>query len=555
MLMNENYKNTLDEAVEENSDLTFKDTENYFYKKWKRFMDYQDPNESYVEQGMKLIREEYRKEFERYNQTYPSAIPFNRFKPFIEESILFKIFREMPKGGLLHVHSAAALSLDGLLDLLKEWDGNTIYIACGEHNGRNLLQGTLFMQVPGIVMEGILPLKEFLGRSGAQTALREWLSLENPEKTERIPYIWDEFNRIFIRTSSLFSNKRFYYEYHKRFFKECIRDRIDYVELRCGFQEFDSKRNAEHELEVWGNTPRFLSVLKKAAAAAVKEIKAEGGRKGELRIRVILCARRDLDAWVLPDKEKLLKKIDAAIIWKQDPDYSQLIAGFDCVSEEDRGKNTYSYYKNIFYENALSGHEDTGQAEEIRARFHIAPRERIKFMNLMLHAGESLWMEQDNMVDVKVACRTRIGHGFQMVHFPGVVQSYLDVDGDSFSPGGPVLELCPISNQLLRYFPDLRAHSAYILAKMGVPFVLGNDDPQILGNPGLSYDFWEFYMASDGGMSLIKGLVFTAYMFRCADVLGQDIADFTEDDYGRCLDAFNETQWSVFLQAARRLLQ
>ena len=47
-----------------------------------------------------------------------TAKPFYSTKSIIEEGPLFNVFREMPKGGLLYVHSSAALSIECYKELL-----------------------------------------------------------------------------------------------------------------------------------------------------------------------------------------------------------------------------------------------------------------------------------------------------------------------------------------------------------------------------------------------------------------------------------------------------
>ena len=108
--------------------------------------------------------------------------------------------------------------------------------------------------------------------------------------------------------------------------------------------------------------------------------------------------------------------------------------------------------------------------------------------------------------------------------------------------------VCPISNQMLRYFPDIRNHYALMLMKMGVPCVIANDDPQILGNPGLSYDFWEMFMASDGGLMMLKGLVFTAYLFQYQARITLPLSEWNNDIYDTCLQAFEGLYWMPYLQ-------
>lgn len=156
-------------------------------------------------------------------------------------------------------------------------------------------------------------------------------------------------------------------------------------------------------------------------------------------------------------------------------------------------------------------------------------------------------MEQENIVDAKIASRYRMGHGFQMLAYPGAMLGYQFSTTGSMMEG-PVLEVCPISNQMLRYFPDIRNHYALMLMKMGIPCVISNDDPQILGNPGLSYDFWEMYMASDGGLMMLKGLVFTAYLFQYQARITLPLSNWNNDIYESCLQAFEGLYWMPYLQ-------
>ena len=82
--------------------------------------------------------------------------------------------------------------------------------------------------------------------------------------------------------------------------------------------------------------------------------------------------------------------------------------------------------------------------------------------------------------------------------------------------------------------------------------MLSNDDPQILGNPGLSYDFWEMYMASDGGLNMVKGLVFTAFIFQYQHRRNLTLDNWTELDYNKCLEDFKEKYWRPFLEETDR---
>lgn len=557
----------LEDAVKKNSEMITDDKSRWFYKKWRGLMrnsGHTSRMESRLEEHMRRCKGIYRRMYETGMSPYPTRVPFTEYKRQMVQNgddTLMEILRRLPKGGLLHVHSAAALSADGLIVLLEDFMSNdelpTIYIeTAGNEAGKMSYKATA--SGTQITLQAFY--ESYPNRIGAEQKLKEWMTVG--AHTNQNPYIWDEFNKIFMRTSDLFANETFYYEYHTRFFVECMVDRIDYVELRCGFQEFVGDENQKQANVVLDQSPKFLDLLMAARDEAVTQYQHNDALHDwklpfdGMGLGVILCARRDLDTGSGQDRDRLMKKIDAAIVWKLGP-YSKLIKGFDFVSEEDRGKASYTYYRDIYYGTALTGYTDPAlqaAAASLMKTYNPDAFVRVKMIELMLHAGESLWMEQENIIDAKEASRLRVGHGFQMLAYPGAMGKYI-VGNMTGMPCGPVLEVCPISNQMLRYFPDIRNHYALMLMKLGIPCVLANDDPQILENQGLSYDFWEIYMASEGGLMLMKGLVFTAFLFHCQHRYGKPLYMWEEDEYEMSLMEFQKYYWEPFLEEMSRYFE
>ena len=248
ILQNEDYRERgTAVAMDHNIRMTKEDRKGWFYKKWPGLTSgtgREGELEKRLESSLKRAKDLYRGAYERGVIPYPTAVPFAAYKEEMgaEEDTLMDVFRRLPKGGLLHVHSAAALSVEGLIDLLREWKGCPIYITmAGENEGKmNYLQDNQQL-IPGREMM----LGDFWNILNAEKRLRNWLTVGR--HTDNAEYIWDEFNKIFIRTSALFADSDFYFKYHRRFFLECLRDRIDYVELRCGFQDFASRGNDVQE--------------------------------------------------------------------------------------------------------------------------------------------------------------------------------------------------------------------------------------------------------------------------------------------------------------------
>lgn len=511
---------------------------------------------------------------------YPAAIPFYSIKEDIKRSTLFKVFQNMPKGSLLHVHSSAALSPEGFRDLLEQWGywhpaqssikeshSQALYVLWNEPVPSKWQKGTLFYQWFLNEYTGNDSLELFASCVPLNQVIEDetfWQMLIFTNRVENSPCRWDELNAMFSRTSNLLEDIDFYREYHRRFFLECIDDKIDYVEMRSGLATLHSDTTNKlfrsvlsHPDYNWQkhfyfrelNAPngvqdtKFMDILQEELK---KVQKSEVGKNFNLRL--ILNARRDLNPKNPKEYTKLLDKLNSAILFHCGTNYQKyndFVIGFDFVSEEDRGYSTEDYIK-LIYHSTLQLFHDNPEAAEIWEKPFTDNNiklsyPRLQLIDFYLHDGESTWSGNSNVIDACLASRYRIGHGFNLINHPAIANA-LTFGCDGSQAYFPILEICPISNQLLMYYPDLRCHPALALMRQGVQCIICNDDPQMFGNGGLSYDFWMAYIGFGIDLLDIKRLVFNAH--------------FAKSGYKKTTaDEEFKKQWDNFVNQALEILQ
>ena len=76
-----------------------------------------------------------------------------------------------------------------------------------------------------------------------------------------------------------------------------------------------------------------------------------------------------------------------------------------------------------------------------------------------------------------------------------------------------LVEVNPLSNQILGYVADMRNHPARIFLRNGIQCSVNSDDPGVFGYQGLTYDFFMIYMAWELNLKAIKKLVFNSIRY------------------------------------------
>lgn len=123
-------------------------------------------------------------------------------------------------------------------------------------------------------------------------------------------------------------------------------------------------------------------------------------------------------------------------------------------------------------------------------------------MPLFLHAGESNSVFNKNVVDLALLNNKRIGHGLNLIYFPKTLEL--------IKKQNKLVEVSPISNQILGYVSDMRNHPARVLLSNGVQCSINSDDPGVYGYEGLGYDFWVAFLYWELDIKALKKLVYNS---------------------------------------------
>lgn len=154
-------------------------------------------------------------------------------------------------------------------------------------------------------------------------------------------------------------------------------------------------------------------------------------------------------------------------------------------------------------------------------------------MPFVFHAGETLGdgdETDDNLFDALLLGTKRIGHGFSLIKHPRLMALYRERQ--------VAVEVCPCSNEALRYTPSIVNHPVLALLNHGVPVVISNDDPQVFGNAGLTFDLFQLANGSEAA-----GLMSLGVLAR-GSIQHSLMAD---DEKARCFAAWDR-QWDAFLR-------
>ncbi len=415
--------------------------------------------------------------------TFLLAQPFYAVRDRIESSALFAFLRDMPKGGLLHVHSSALGRAEWIIDRAIAHPDCYIYWPENDDLEDRPPRGKLTFFYDQQPEPGYLQISKVPGdQLRFRDELLELITL-GPEdlKSENI---WEELEACFDRVGDFLDDASVFKSYMEDAFSVLIEDNIQYVEIRARPKALRGPGGSELEKE------EFLDILQEAAVNASTPDNA-------FHAKIIICARRRYE----PDEAEA--NIRAALQWQVD--YPGFVIGFDLVGEEDRWRDTVEY------------------AETLSKYFGEIP--------FYLHGGESSWASNTNVFDAFLFESRRIGHGFNLFHYQDLIDRIIEQN--------IALEICPLSNQILGYVPDLRIHPAAGYLKRGVQSTINSDDPCMFGYQGLTYDFWAAVVAWDLDLRAIKKLIENSFTY----------SGMATEERAVAKDVWKK-RWNVFIRSA-----
>lgn len=412
--------------------------------------------EEKVSQYLTLLQNDFIK---ASGKDFPPSNFFYEGKHLIDSSMIYKILRKMPKGGLLHLHPTAGSSAEWVVKNISYMDNCYMYTS----RDKAVTYGAMRFINPDSVRAGWESLKRLREENKiSDDSIINMLTFDANDKGNK--KIWTDFESIFRRIEFVQYEPAFRL-FLRSIFDSLIADGSQYMELRTGFTgvyDIDGNRFSLDD---------FILIYKQI----IDEVKIN---HPEFDAKIIMSDFRGAT------KERVMKNLISTygLIKK----FPGLVIGYDQVSEEDRWNKTSFYLDEFFTIDSITA-----------SNGDILP--------YYFHDGESTLPSNDNLIDAVLLGTKRIGHGINLFRFPMLELAVKEKQ--------IALEVCPISNQILGYVSDLRMHPASGYIKRNIPLTINTDDPQIFNYNGLTYDFWTAFMAWELDLRTIKKLALNSLIY------------------------------------------
>ncbi len=394
---------------------------------------------------------------------------FQKALPRLRTTSLYRIFKAMPKGRLMHAHIEASFDIHYMLSLILASDDVYVFMddETPEYRYCQLAHKAWFPDF--VIPDGWVNLKSAV--AGNPLLKDELYNLCTSGKENIDENIWPKFEAIFDRFKAVNNFKPFFVKTYTKVLMDMAAEGLLGVDWRyisqTIFDEDGRKLTADE----------YVDTLKDIEAVV-------RGTYPYFHINIIYCYYKGVPAGTVPERLELARHLQEK--------YPDMFIGFDMVGSEDCGKDLL-YYTPVLRE----------------ARVPI-----------IMHAGESVNPGNRNIEYALDLGIKRLGHGLNLYLHPGLEAR---VKADNV-----MLEVCPLSNQLLGYVNDLREHPAAGYVKRGLNVTLNSDDCAIFDTAYITDDLLLAYLCWNLSIADIK---------RCLE-------NSLEGD--RALEDLFERSWAVF---------
>ncbi|KAE8151583.1 hypothetical protein BDV25DRAFT_152473 [Aspergillus avenaceus] len=458
---------------------------------------------------------------------------FPRARPLINETKLWDVVRHMPKGALLHAHLSAMLPYGILIDTVLDTEGMVVSAdqdVSTELKRENAsiwfshVNHTVATDAPSIHSADYVPNTEIPvtvaaatfpgGRDGFVDFVKSKITVQ-PEDSIRhelgVDEIWRKFQTAFGPAGSMMSYEPIVRKFYQQLFSRLAADGINWVEIRAGGSSgnlvHEGDEDADPDLDVWWDV--LLEELQ-----AFQDSEAGADFWGA---RVIWSDSRGKDT------ASLTKSMSIALERKRR--FPDLFSGYDVVAQEDLGRTLADMTPEFLW------FQEQAEASNLTIPFFF-------------HAGETLGDGNStdlNLFDAVLFGTRRIGHGFSLYKHPKLINEVIE--------NAIMVEVCPISNEVLRLATDILHHPLPAMIAHGIPTAISNDDPAILGQnaAGLSYDFYQTIQGFDNiGLAGLGALAHNS--IRWSNFEDQNDVDWIRDidlaEHGTGIKAQRLQEWN-----------
>ncbi|XP_037306457.2 adenosine deaminase 2-A [Pungitius pungitius] len=394
---------------------------------------------------------------------FPPAMHFFKARPLIRTSPVFDLLRKMPKGGALHVHDFAMVDVEWLVKNAT-YRPHCYMCSTDKRSVRFVFSSRLPEALPRCspwtLLENLRA--KMVNTTDLDNSIMGNMTLFTNQDPDMLypsqDVVWDRFEQAFAALWGLVTYAPVFRDYYYQGLTQFYTDNVMYLELRALLPQ-------TYELD--GSTHDTAWTLK-TYQEVTRQFTAD--HPSFFGARIIFTIQRRVNASVMASAVEEAMKLQR--------DFPDVMAGFDLVGREDKGRPLW------YFRDALS-----------------LPAEKGVTLPFFFHAGETNLQGTDvdqNLLDALLFNTSRIGHGFALLRHP--------LAKELSRKRGVALEVCPISNQVLKLVSDMRNHPAAALMSENHPLVISSDDPAMFGASGLSYDFYEAFVGFGGMTSHLGSL-------------------------------------------------